>query len=410
MEGFAHVMFGPPSSSGAWGCARASTCAASRGEPHARATPATRASRSDIPPHRKEDIVTVIVPAYNAARTLEATLSSVRNQTHGALEILVVDDGSTDATPEIARRAAHADPRVRLIRQPNRGVAAARNAGLVEAWGAYVAPVDADDLWHPRKIELQLDAARRVGEALAFVYAWSRRIDEADVVLADLGPVRWRGDVFPMLAVSNFLRNASNALIPTEPLRALGGFDPMLRAAGAQGAEDLKVLLALARRGFVEVVPAYLVGYRASSRTMSGSAQTMRRSIELVLAETAEGDCRLPAQALHVATVNYDLYAADRALNSRDLRRFANFLFKALRRDPILAVRLGLAAAWDRISYRSSRAGACRFLDLDPESPLIAGRTLNLVDDVLERALARAVPPQDARNGGKQCKHRSKNP
>jgi hypothetical protein len=206
------------------------------------------------------------------------------------------------------------------------------------------------------------------------------------------------------------LRNASNALIPTEPLRALGGFDPMLRAAGAQGAEDLKVFLALAKRGFVEVVPAYLVGYRASTGTMSGSAHTIRCSIELVLAEMAEGDCGLSAQALHIAMVNYDLYAADRALRSRDLGVFANFLFKALRRDPILAVRLGLAAARDRVSYRVSRASARRFLDLDPESPLLAGRTINFVDDVLERALAQVVAPQDARDDGKWCKRRSKNP
>jgi hypothetical protein len=356
--------------------------------------------RLNISPRHKDDLVTVIVPAYNAAGTLAATLTSVRNQTHGTLEILVIDDGSTDTTPKIMHRAARADPRLRLIRQPNRGVAAARNAGLAEAQGAYVAFIDADDLWHPRKIELQLDAARRVGDAVAFVYAWSRRIDEADVVLADLGPVRWRGDVFPRLVVSNFLQSASNALIPTEPLRALGGFDPMLRTAGAQGAEDLKVFLALAKRGFVEVVSAYLIGYRASSGMMSSSAQTMRHSIELVLAEATEGECTLPAQVLHVSTVHYDLYAADRALKSRDPRLFASFLFKALRRDPILAIRLGLAATRDRVSYRLARGSPRCFLDLDPESPLLAGHTISLVDDVLERAVAQAVALQDARDGG----------
>ena len=254
-----------------------------------------------------------------------------------------------------------------------------------------MALIDADDLWHPRKIERQLEAALRVGEALAFVYAWSRRIDEADVVLADLGPVRWHGDVFPKLVVSNFLQNASNALMATQSLRAVGGFDPKLRAAGAQGAEDLKVFLALAKRGFVEVVPAYLVGYRASTETMSSSAQIMRRSIELVLAEAVEGDCTLPAQVLHVSTVHYDLYAADRALKSRYLRLFANFLIKALRRDPNLTIRLGFAAVRDRVSNRLARGSPRRFLDLDPESPLLAGRTTSLVEDVLEQAVAQAV-------------------
>src|SRR5437763_14739279 len=105
-----------------------------------------------MPP--KEPLVSVVVPAYNAARTVETTLGSVLQQTMDGLEVIVVDDGSTDATPEIVRSVN--DERVRLRRQSNAGHASARNAGIEMSRGKYVAVVDADDVWLPRKLEQQL--------------------------------------------------------------------------------------------------------------------------------------------------------------------------------------------------------------------------------------------------------------
>src|SRR5215475_4737819 len=115
------------------------------------------------------DAVTVVIPAYNAEATLDETLRSVRSQTHRALEILIVDDGSSDGTPEVALAHAAADPRVRLIQQSNGGVAAARNRGIEEARATLIAPVDADDLWAPTKIERQVAALHRGGPRVALV-------------------------------------------------------------------------------------------------------------------------------------------------------------------------------------------------------------------------------------------------
>lgn len=89
------------------------------------------------------DLVTVVIPAYNAAATIDETLLSVRSQSHRRLEILVVDDGSKDATAHIVQRHCAEDSRIRLIRQRNSGVAAARNRGVAEATGDFVAPIDA---------------------------------------------------------------------------------------------------------------------------------------------------------------------------------------------------------------------------------------------------------------------------
>ena len=130
-------------------------------------------------------VISVVIPAYNAAETLERALVSVAVQSLADIEIIVVDDGSTDDTPRLLRDRAALDPRMRALTQANGGVARARNAGIAAARAEWVATIDADDLWHPRKLELQLAAAAAAGEACTMVYAWSRRIDMDDRVIAE---------------------------------------------------------------------------------------------------------------------------------------------------------------------------------------------------------------------------------
>src|SRR5262245_43588983 len=97
--------------------------------------------------------VSVIVPCFNAEAFLPETLRSVCSQTWQHLHVLVVNDGSTDLTAEIAKEWSRRDTRVRLLNKTNGGLSAARNLGLDHARGKYVAFIDGDDLWHPSKIE-----------------------------------------------------------------------------------------------------------------------------------------------------------------------------------------------------------------------------------------------------------------
>lgn len=112
------------------------------------------------PVARVAPLVSVVIPSFNAAHYIGRTLDSVLRQSHGNLEVIIVDDKSTDDTVRIVGELADRDPRIRLIRLPrNHGAPAApRNAGVDAARGDWVAFLDADDLWHPRKLEVQMRA------------------------------------------------------------------------------------------------------------------------------------------------------------------------------------------------------------------------------------------------------------
>lgn len=112
--------------------------------------------------------VSIIVPCFNAARFIGKTIESVLAQTYSSFELIVVDDRSIDRSVEIAEAYARADPRVRLIKMPKNAGAPAvpRNAGISAARGGWVAFLDADDLWHPRKLELQMEVLKAYGAVM----------------------------------------------------------------------------------------------------------------------------------------------------------------------------------------------------------------------------------------------------
>jgi glycosyltransferase involved in cell wall biosynthesis len=127
-----------------------------------------------------QPLVSVVITDYNGSAFIDRTLTRARSQTYENLEIIVVDDGSTDASPQIVAEHAKQDPRIRTVRQPNAGVAAARNRGVREARGDLVAFLDHDDLWHKSIIEKQVARFNECSETTAVVYVWSCLIDRED--------------------------------------------------------------------------------------------------------------------------------------------------------------------------------------------------------------------------------------
>lgn len=279
-------------------------------------------------------LVSVIVPAWNAAATLRETLRSVSQQTYANLEILVVDDGSSDETAAVAQEFCQSEPRARLIRKENGGVASARNRGIEEARGEWVAPIDADDLWHPTKIEKQLGAAVSAPEPPGLVYCWYRVIDEHGKVVGS-GPRRtFVGRAFNRIAYRNPVENGSSLLILRSAALGVGGYDSSLREEGAQGCEDVMIQLRIARDYPVAAVPEYLVGYRARPDSMSGDRRQILRSWTMVY-ERIDAEARLPHNLMRWYRADvYATMAEDSAMRGRFADASTKFA-KALLLDPV---------------------------------------------------------------------------
>lgn len=203
---------------------------------------------------RSRPDVTVVIPTRNRWDLLSRHgLRSALGQEDVEVEVIVVDDGSTDGT---ATRLAEADdPRLRVIRhEHSRGMAGARNAGIAAARSEWLAFLDDDDLWAPRKLRAQLDAARTNGAE--FVYAAAVLVYDERVASFDVLPNE--SELLPALLESDVIpAGASNVLARTELVRRLGGFDERLLYSADW---DLWIKLALAGRAAVcdEILVAHI--------------------------------------------------------------------------------------------------------------------------------------------------------
>ncbi|HKT86543.1 MAG TPA: glycosyltransferase family A protein [Novosphingobium sp.] len=229
------------------------------------------------------ECVGVIVPMHNAQDTIAETLDSICRQSHRALDIVVVDDGSVDRSNQIVTEMARGDPRIRLVHQANAGVAAARNRGACETGADILAFVDADDIWAPEKIAAQIEALKQCpGPAL--VYCWFAQIDACSRAYPVYVNRLIEGEVLAEICRNNFVGNGSSLLVPRDIFERVGGFDPSLHANRAQGCEDLLFCASAARLYPFKVVPRYLLGYRITHRNMSSDTARMLRSFDLVAA------------------------------------------------------------------------------------------------------------------------------
>ncbi|WFU12253.1 glycosyltransferase family A protein (plasmid) [Rhizobium sp. CB3090] len=229
--------------------------------------------------------VAVVVPMFNAERTIGATLESICQQTHQALDVIVVDDGSSDRSTSIVAAYTKQDRRIRILRQTNSGVAVARNNGAAATDAEFLAFVDADDLWAPSKIALQWQALEEGGQSAGLAYCWYALIDENSRVFSLHNRPSAEGHVLQHMCRNNFVGNGSSMLMRRTAFEKAGKFDPSLKARKAQGCEDLLICLRIAESYEFRVVPQHLVGYRITNTNMSSDVKQMLRSCEIVLAE-----------------------------------------------------------------------------------------------------------------------------
>jgi hypothetical protein len=281
-------------------------------------------------------LVSVTIPAFNAGTYIGDALESAARQTYRNIEILVVDDGSHDDTVSVVETFAAKDGRVKLIRQSNAGVAAARNCAIEAAEGEYIAPLDADDIWDSTKLERQVRRIEEGNGTCGMVYCWWVWIDEERNLL-DPSP-KWHveGDVLQQLIEINFSGNASVPLFRRECFTQVGGYDPSLRARGAQGCEDWDLALRVAERYSVAAVPAFLVGYRSRLDSMSASCRAMWKSHSIVMQALQKRRPEIPRDAFRQSGSQFAYYLA--GISFRTGRYFQAFRWGISARQPRLFV------------------------------------------------------------------------
>ncbi len=234
-------------------------------------------------------VVSVVLPTYDRAAVIGRSIRSVLGQTYGDFELIVVDDGSTDATLE--RVASFHDGRIRCIRlERNRGAAAARNAGIEAAQGRLLAFQDSDDEWLPEKLDRQVRAFERCGPDVAVVYSDMERIHRDGTRVYHRSPAVLRGRLIDpatgFYQVCNL--GIQSAVIRREHLAAVGDFNEELRAL-----EDLELFVRLSRRAGFHHLPVPLVRYHESagiSQDMAAKLVARRHLLRLYGEQLARHD------------------------------------------------------------------------------------------------------------------------
>lgn len=237
---------------------------------------------------QKCPLVSVVIPSYNRAGTLAEAARSVLHQTYPELELILVDDGSTDATPQLAEALAKEDARVRYVRQENAGACAARNHGAQLAKGEYIAFHDSDDVWYPEKLERQMAALQQTQADICIcklhcqqpdgLVCYPKRIREGFVSLQE--------DLF---GIGTQTIVARRAVLEAVPFR-----NEMPRY------QDLEWIYRAMQQFTLYCVDAPLVDYRIGADSISKNPEKMYRALELLRQNYPTLRTDAPQLALHI--------------------------------------------------------------------------------------------------------------
>jgi len=273
--------------------------------------------------------ISVIIPVYNGEKTIKQTVESVLNQTFKDFELLIINDGSQDATLEIIQ--AINDERIQVFSYQNSGVSASRNRALTKAKGEFISFIDADDLWTPNKLELQFKALQDNPQA-AVAYSWSDWIDESGQFLRSGGHITVNGKAYEKLLLRDFIESGSNPLIRKQALDEVGCFEQSVTPA-----EDWDMWLRLAARYEFVTVEVPQIFYRISPNSASFNIVKMEagslKVIERVFAQAPESLQDLKRETL-ASRYNYLTFKAlEGNLDRKNGLTAARFLIQALKHD-----------------------------------------------------------------------------
>lgn len=274
--------------------------------------------------------VSVVIPAYNVEAYLAAALDSLLTQSLTDFEALIVDDGSTDGTAAVAQRYVERDRRFQLLQKPNGGLSSARNHGMAAARADYIALLDADDAYHPDKLQTHVERLDQ-NPQVAVVYSASRIMrDDGDLTWMPMSGKPLHADWLFALLCKNCVGHGSNGVFRRSLLEQVGNFDETLRSC-----EDIDFWLRIAATGdgsfYREARP--LAYYRVRPSGLSFNFLQMEATYRRVL-EAAEA--RSPQRATPFMGQAYAYmyrYLARLALTAQDLPQAQAYLNQAWQSD-----------------------------------------------------------------------------
>ncbi len=270
--------------------------------------------------------VSVVIPSYNVDSSLEATLVSLERQSFKNFEALIVNDGSTDDTASIAQSFCRRDRRFRLLQKPNGGLSSARNYGIRQAQGEYIALLDGDDIYHRDKLITHVDILDRL-EKVGVVYSASRAIrNDGRETFMVLNGKPINSDSLVALLCKNFIGHGSNAVFRRSLISEVGEFDETLRSC-----EDVDFWLRVAatRRWQFHRLPQILCCYRVRPSGLSFNLKQMEDSRQQILQAAERRSPEVVQPWLSTANAYMYRYLARVSLTAGDRNLARNYLDRA---------------------------------------------------------------------------------
>lgn len=275
-----------------------------------------------------EPLVSVVIPAYNAACFLDLSIQSALSQADVDLEVIVVDDGSTDNTRD--RLSGWRDPRLRSIHRANGGCAEALNTGIRAARGSYIAILDADDLWLPGKLARHI-AFHRDHPGADATFSWVNVFNREGKLLQVPCP-RWRGAVsFSQLLADYVIRTCSAVVMRREAAERAGLFDSrFVRCVDL----DFFLRVSLLRPDNIHAIPEVLTLYRRHDKQRTRDWRQMEQGWNQVMASARSREPQQTARVERLATSNTYRYFAGLAYESGDFRGAAGLVRRSFSSAP----------------------------------------------------------------------------
>ena len=274
--------------------------------------------------------ISVIIPAYNAQKTIKKTLESVIAQNYTDWEIILINDGSTDGTIETVKEIK--DSRIKVFNYTNSGVAKARDRGIINSQGKYIAFLDADDFWTPDKLQLQLQVLQNNSQA-GVAYSWSYFYYEETQKCVLSNPVYYQGNVYPQLLVTNFLQHGSNPLIKRQAIDSVGNFN-----SNVPHCADWDYYLRLAAKWHFIVVPKHQIYYRQTSNSMTSNITGIEKQLCQMIEQIY---LTVPDELQHIKSQSFAwIYQyctqqyLERGENIQSVKNALFYLIKAIRLNP----------------------------------------------------------------------------